>query len=143
VAARTESDEHYVLDLCDRVLGQVASRQHRFEWLRGDFSDKRQSRSYLPVDGYWEGLSLVVEFAERQHSESVPLFDRRETVSGVSRGEQRRIYDQRRVELVPAHGLTLVVIPSSAFTLRRGKIVRNVARDTRTVHTMLRSRGIG
>ena len=34
--ARAESDEAYVLDLCDAILGEPASRQHRFDWLVGD-----------------------------------------------------------------------------------------------------------
>jgi hypothetical protein len=129
MAKRTESDEFYVLDLADRVLGASASRQHRFEWLRGDFSEKRQTSSYLPVDGYWEELKLVVEYAERQHNEPVKLFDQRDTVSGVSRGIQRRIYDERRVELIPINGLDLVVIPAAAFELKSNKIVRFPERD--------------
>src|SRR5215211_1798560 len=33
---RAASDEAYVIDLCDEILGERALRQHRFEWLRGD-----------------------------------------------------------------------------------------------------------
>jgi hypothetical protein len=137
MASRSENDEFYVLDLCDEVLGKSALRQHRFEWLRGDFSAQRGARSYLPVDGYWPDLKLVVEFAERQHTEVVAIFDRRDTVSGVTRGEQRKIYDQRRVDLVPANGLRLVTIPASAFALRRGKIQRDPARDIDVVRQLL------
>ena len=141
MAARTESDEYYVLDLCDQVLGSKALRQHRFEWLRGDFSSKRGSLSYLPVDGYWPDLALVVEYAERQHTDAIQLFDQRQTVSGVARGEQRRIYDQRRVELVPANGLLLVVIPASSFVLRRGRILRDPAANLTIVTDVLRNAG--
>ena len=137
MAKRTESDEFYVLDLADRVLKATASRQHRFEWLRGDFSVKRQTFSYLPVDGYWEDLKLVVEYAERQHNEPVKLFDQRDTVSGVSRGIQRRIYDDRRVELIPINGLNLVVIPATAFELKSKKIVRHRERDFQIVREFL------
>jgi hypothetical protein len=137
MANRTESDEFYVLDLADRVLRATASRQHRFEWLRGDFSVKRQTFSYLPVDGYWEDLKLVVEYAERQHDEPVKLFDQRDTVSGVSRGAQRRIYDDRRVELIPINGLSLVVIPATAFELKRKKIVRVPEQDLLVVGRFL------
>lgn len=97
MASRSECDEHYVLDLCEEILGIPASRQQRFDWLRGDLSLKRGSYSYLPVDGYCASLNLVVEYAERQYTESVKLFDRRATISGMSRGEQRLIYYQRRV----------------------------------------------
>jgi len=139
---RSDSDEHYVLDLAEEVLASRASRQHRFEWLRGDYSEKRGTHSYLPVDGYWEEFKLVIEYAERQHSESVKLFDQRATVSGVSRGEQRRIYDQRRVELVPANGLTLLVVPAASFVAKRGKILRDRDRDLEVVRERLRLVGI-
>ncbi|MHC5795329.1 hypothetical protein ACVXZ4_04150 [Lacisediminihabitans sp. FW035] len=119
------------------MLGIPASRQHRFEWLRGDFSEKKQSYSYLPVDGYWESLALVVEYAERQHSEPVKKFDARDTVSGVTRGIQRRIYDQRRVDLLPRNGLRLLVIPARVFELKRGKIVRDWDRDIEAVRGIL------
>ena len=83
----------------------------------------------LPVDGYWPDLELVVEFQEEQHSQPSPFFDRRQTVSGVSRGEQRRLYDVRKCSLIPERGLRLVVIEKSAFTVRSRRIVRDRERD--------------
>lgn len=83
--SRSNSDESYVIDLCDEILKQMAFRQHRFDFLRGDSGAK------LPVDAYYPSLNLVIEFKERQHTEEVKLFDKRQTVSGVGRGEQRRI----------------------------------------------------
>lgn len=103
-------DEAYILDLCDEILGQICSRQHRFPFLIGD-----SSRS-LPVDGYYADLDLVIEYRERQHTESVPFFDKKQTASGVSRGEQRRIYDQRRRDVLPQHGIRLVELNVSEFT---------------------------
>jgi hypothetical protein len=60
------------------------------------------------VGGFWPALELVVEFQEEQHSKPSPFFERRQTVSGVGRGEQRRLYDERRRLLIPKHGLRLV-----------------------------------
>jgi hypothetical protein len=95
--SRADSDEHYLIDICDRVLGRTALRQHRFDFLVGD--PGRSGRcARLPVDAWYPDLKLVIEVMEVQHSEAVPLFDRRQTVSGVARGEQRRIYDRRRAE---------------------------------------------
>lgn len=122
---RSTSDEHYVLDLCDEVLGTRGLTQSTFEWLRGDPSPKRPLGTKLPVDAYWPALALVVEFQEEQHSQPSPFFDRRQTVSGVGRGEQRRLYDARKRELVPMHALRLVVIEKSAFFVRSKRIVRN------------------
>jgi len=107
-------DEDYILDLCDEVLGLVASRQHRFDFLRGD-PGKRGIGTKLPVDAYYEKIRLVVEYRERQHNESVKFFDKRETVSGISRGEQRAKYDQRRREVLPQHGIELVELACDDF----------------------------
>ncbi|MGL5827697.1 MAG: hypothetical protein ACRCYU_23255 [Nocardioides sp.] len=109
---RAVSDEFYVIDLCDEVLGKTALRQHRFAGLVGDPSPKTGRTAGLPVDAYWPTRDLVVEFYERQHSDAVPFFDKpdRLTVSGVSRGEQRALYDERRRQLVPQQGIRLVVI---------------------------------
>lgn len=139
VAKRVESDEHYVLDLCDEVLGATGDRQARFDWLRGDVSPSSGRSARLPVDGYWPANALVVEFQEKQHTESVPIFDRRATVSGIPRGEQRRLYDQRKAELIPPHGLRLVVIHKSEFEVRRDRIVRDHDRDVAVVRHRLES----
>jgi hypothetical protein len=136
---RSASDEFYVLDLADDVLGCPASRQHRFEWLRGDFSEKRGSYSHLPVDGFWESLNLVVEFAERQHTQAVNLFDKRRPVSGslveCSGASTTSVAQNwcRRTDW-PA------VIPARAFVLKRKKIVRVYERDVEVVDRILAAR---
>lgn len=137
MASRADSDEHYVLDLCDEALGVVGCRQQRFDWLRGDPSPTRPRGSTLPVDGYWPDLGLVVEFQEEQHSQPSPFFDRRQTVSGVGRGQQRRLYDERKRAVIPEHGLRLVVIEKSAFTMRSKRIARDRTRDLAVVREHL------
>lgn len=124
---RANSDEFYVIDLCDEVLGEQGLRQYRFDWLRGD-PGRSGATVALPVDAYYPDHRLVVEYRERQHDEPVPHFDKpdRLTVSGISRGEQRRRYDQRREELIPANLLRLVVIgPSDLASDRRGRLRRD------------------
>lgn len=137
MAGRAGSDEHYILDLCDEVLGIPGRRQERFDWLRGDPSPTRTRGATLPVDGYWPGLRLVVEFQEEQHKQPSPFFDRRQTVSGVGRGEQRRLYDARKRTLISEHGLRLIVIEKSAFTLRSRRIARYRTRDIAVVRQHL------
>ena len=73
-----------MIDLCDEILGLKAIRQYTFPFLVGD-SGRR-----LPVDAFYEPHNLVVEYRESQHTEAVPFFDRKLTVSGCYRGEQRR-----------------------------------------------------
>lgn len=137
MVGRADSDEHYVLDLCDHVLGTVGRRQATFDWLRGDPSVARPLGTKLPVDGYWRDVDLVVEFQEEQHSSPSPFFDRRQTVSGVGRGEQRRLYDERKKVLVPQHGLRLVVIEKASFVIRSKRIVRDRERDLAVVRDQL------
>src|SRR6516165_8412984 len=95
-------DEDYIIGLCNRVLGQEAKRHCCFDYLRGDTGRR------LPVDAYYPELKLVIEYREIQHDEPHKFFDRRFTVSGVHRGEQRALYDQRRRDVLPKHGITLV-----------------------------------
>lgn len=48
----------------------------------------------------------------------------------MPRGQQRRIYDQRRRELIPEHNLRLIVIAASALACdRRGRLLRDRAGD--------------
>lgn len=129
------SDEDYVIDLCDEVLGRPSKRQHRFSFLRGD------SGTPLPVDAYYADLKLVVEYRERQHTQSVPHFDKphKLTVSGVPRGEQRRMYDQRRRDVLPRWGIRLVEIEYSELSSRSsGRLVRDRPADRSVIEHHLR-----
>ena len=121
---RKDSDESYVIDLCDEILNRKSLRQHRFDFLKGD------SGVPLPVDAYYPDLKLVIEYRERQHTEEVKFFNRRQTVSGVNRGEQRKIYDQRRREVLPEHGITLIEIGYEDFEHDLSKrLLRNAEND--------------
>lgn len=135
--AKTSSkvnDEQYVLDLCDKVLGIKSARQHRFDFLIGDSGVK------LPVDSFYPTLNLVIEYRERQHTESVGFFDKPErmTVSGVHRGEQRRVYDERRRKILPEHNIELIEISYNDFNYDRQKrIIRNPEKDGEVIRHKL------
>lgn len=125
---RRRSDESYVIDLCDEVLKLKALRQHRFDFLLGDSGTK------LPVDAYYPSLNLVIEFKERQHTEEVKFFDVRQTVSGVGIGEQRKLYDQRRRDELPKHGIKLIELDYSDFEHTRSKkLLRNKEKDLKVI----------
>ena len=129
---RRQSDESYVVDLCDEVLQLKALRQYRFDFLRGDAGTK------LPVDAYYPSLNLVVEFRERQHTEEVRFFDRRQTVSLIGRGEQRKLYDQRRRDILPKHGIALVELDYELFEhARNKKLIRNKESDLKVIKSAL------
>ncbi len=130
-----QKDEAYIIDLCDEVLNQKASRQHRFGFLLGD------AGTSLPVDAYYKSFNLVVEYREKQHTEPVKLFDKtnRLTVSNVHRGEQRKIYDQRRRDILPKHGIELIEISYTFFNFDRNKkIIRDRNNDLKVISNLLR-----
>lgn len=126
-------DEVYVIDLCDEILGIKASRQHCFDFLRGDSLNGKRGKK-LCVDAYYESKNLVIEYNEKQHTEDVAFFDRKKTISGVTRKVQRKIYDERRKILLPQHGINLVVISYSDFEYdKRKKIIRNKTNDLKVI----------
>ncbi|MDA1387547.1 MULTISPECIES: hypothetical protein [Glycomyces] len=136
--SRVDSDEAYVLDLCDEVLGSAGLRQHRFDWLVGD-PDGQGRRVQLPVDGYWPEHRLVIEYQERRHEEPVAHFDKpdRPTVSGVHRGVQRARYDARRRTEIPAHGLRLVEIRHTDLAAGPRGLHRERVADLKVVGSLL------
>jgi len=137
---KKDPDEKYVIDLFDQVLELKSSRQHKFEFLKGDPNSKGIS-ALLPVDAYYEDLNLVVEYRERQHTEDVRFFDKpnKITVSGVNRGEQRKIYDQRRREVLPKKGIELIEISYDDFNHDSQKrILRDKTHDLEVVKKRLK-----
>jgi hypothetical protein len=129
-------DETYIIDMCDDVLRLRASRGHTFDFLLGD-PTRRGTRARLPVDAYYPALKLVVEYHERQHGEPVSFFDRRIVSSGITRGEQRRKYDLRRREILPANGIVLLEFSYQEFEHTASKRLRRVAVDHEVVRVKL------
>jgi hypothetical protein len=141
--SRSDRDEHYVIDLCDDVLGIRASRQHRFKFLVGDPGPSGACRP-LPIDAYYEPLRLAVEYRERQHSEAVRFWDRKPTLSGCSRGEQRRLYDERRRIELPHHGIRLVELDYGMFKHdTRKRLRRDRTDDVAVIRSKLMSCSVG
>jgi hypothetical protein len=134
-------DEHYIIDICDRVLGLNAKRQARFDFLRGDPSEDGRC-AMLPVDAYYgmNGFKLVIEYRERQHTEVVEFFDRKQTISQCGRGEQRRRYDQRRRDVLPKHGIVLIELGYDLFAHdSKKRLKRDEKADERVVREKLAS----
>ncbi|WP_339697350.1 hypothetical protein [uncultured Marixanthomonas sp.] len=130
---KKQSDEAYIIGLCDEVLKVKGLRQYRFEFLRGDTGVK------LPVDVYYPSLNLVIEYYERQHTEQVNFFDKRITSTGITRGEQRKKYDQLRKTELPKHSIKLIVLDYSNFQHTRNKrLVRCKKEDLEVVNLKLK-----
>lgn len=106
------------------------------ELLTAEVSSTASGRK-LPVDAYYPELALVIEYHERQHREAVPFFDCRTTVSGVPRGVQRAIYDQRRRDVLPQHGIQLVEFSVKEFARRGRRLKRCEVEDIEVIRLRL------
>lgn len=102
----------YILDLLAEILGEVPETEKRYPWALGDRSEKTGREVQLPFDAVWESRKLIVEVDEDQHRKAVAFWDKphRLTVSGVDRGEQRRIYDHRKRAAARSQGYVVVEI---------------------------------
>ncbi|MDP9050517.1 MAG: hypothetical protein M3O31_07305 [Acidobacteriota bacterium] len=124
-----------MIDLCDHALGRTAIRQHRFNFLLGD-PGKSGRRVRLPVDAYYSELNLVIEYREIQHFQETYM-DRRFTCSGMSRGEQRKVYDQRRRTDLPKYGTQVIELSFYDFEHTRGRLSRDSVRDEAIIRDRL------
>jgi hypothetical protein len=129
-------DEYYVINLCDDIIKEKASRQHRFDFLLGD-PNKKGKRAKLPVDAYYEKHNLVIEYRERQHTESVSIMDNKITISNVDRKEQRKIYDKRREEMLPKNGIKFIIISYSDFNFDNKKRIKRGQDDKAIIKKLL------
>jgi hypothetical protein len=134
-----KEDQNYVVDLCDAVLGLVGHRDcYKLDFLRGDPGKNGKCR-ILPVDAYYPDLRLVIEYRELQHSEPVAIMDRRPTVSGCSRGEQRKIYDERRRKVLSQMGYPLVEFDYTMFAHNaRKRLRRDRTADLKVIQSKLK-----
>jgi hypothetical protein len=86
-------------------------------------------------------LKLAIEYRELQHTEDVSFFDKPDviTISGVHRGEQRKIYDNRRREVLPQNGIALIEISYSEFNYDKQKrVIRNYKNDIQHIDSILK-----
>jgi len=146
IAIRLNSDETYVIGLCDKALGLTADRQKRFDFLVGDLHKNGKTQTLLPVDAYYEELQLVVEYKEIQNLKPIVNReknfdeDEEENTKTVSRDEQRRIYDERRAKVLPENDISLVVISYSDFDYDdKNKIIREELSDLKIVQEALKN----
>lgn len=73
MAARSASDEHYVLDMCDEMLGTAYQRQATFDWLRCDPPPNRPLVTLTDAAALNEGAFGKLTEALTRESEFVRL----------------------------------------------------------------------
>ena len=133
------SDEFYVLGLCDEVLEQKSMRQHRFKVLVGDLHKDGRARTMLPLDAFYEKSSLVIEYDPKFSEEDSDEKLERKTNSGISRREQREIYDKRKTDVLKDRGIGLLRICYSDFENDEdNKIIRNEDANMEIIHALLK-----
>lgn len=141
IQKRENSDEYYVLNLCDELLNEKASRQYTFPFLLGDFHKDKISRTKLPLDAYYHSLNLVIEYRVKQQMEEVSETNKPavKTISGVSRSEQRKIYDQRKKDVLLRKNINYIEINYYAFEYdSQMMIIRNTEKDTEILKEILK-----
>ncbi|MFT6857062.1 MAG: hypothetical protein ACJA0X_003049 [Cyclobacteriaceae bacterium] len=135
----SESDEHYLINLCDELLAAKASRHHCFSFILGDYHKDGRTRSELPVDAYYEIHNLVIEFLKSD--EAIP-FDRpsHKTISGVTRSKQRAIYTERKKNGLIAKGVNFIEIEYASFdNNEEGMLVREKEKDQNIMRDFLKN----
>ena len=61
-----------------------------------------------------------------------------QTVCGIDRGEQRKLYDQKRRDLLPKHDIILIELNYSDYEHTKGKkLVRNREDDFKVIKEKL------
>lgn len=115
-AARENSDEFYILNLCDELLKEKASRKHTFSFLLGDMHKRGKTRTKLPLAAFYEDANLVIEFLEKENTTEAYLNKQQViTSSGITRGEQIIRYNKRRRDVLEKKKINLIEIDYSLF----------------------------
>jgi hypothetical protein len=129
------------VSLLTELLDEPPQQEARFGWAVGDVSPRTGRAVQLPFDAYWRSRNLLVEIDEDQHSTPTPHFDKPDvlTVSGVHRGDQRRLYDARKRAAARDAGFTLIEIP---WPRRPPPGHRDRAEDLATVRLILEIAGV-
>ena len=140
IEIRENSDEFYILNLCDELLKEKASRKHTFSFLFGDMHKKGKTRTKLPLAAFYEEANLVIEFSEKQnktkeHLEKLDVM----TVSGITRGEQIIKYNKRRKDVLEKKDINLIEIDYSLFECdNKYNLSREKDKDVRLLKNILK-----
>ena len=122
------SDEFYLVNLCDELLNEKASRKHTFDTLVGRLHKRGKGRTKLPLDAYYEDLKLVIEFFEKNDSEETD-----------DRAAQRKFYDQRKKDALKKKEISIVDINYALFECdEHGRLIRDKEKDCRVLRNVLK-----
>lgn len=127
------SDENYLLDMADELLGQKASRKHTFDTLVGNLHKRGKGRTKLPLDAFYKDLKLVIEFFQKE--KNFEDLDEKEQ----ARVTQIKYYDQLKKEAVLNKSFRYMKINYAQFECNENeKLVRNTENDTIVLKEILK-----
>ncbi|WP_162819720.1 hypothetical protein [Kordia sp. SMS9] len=127
------SDENYLLDVCDELLAQKASRKHTFDTLVGNLHKRGKGRTKLPLDAYYKDSKLVIEFFQKE--KNFEDLDEKEQ----ARVTQIKYYDELKKEAVLNKRFRYMKINFAQFECdENGKLIRNTENDTTVLKEMLK-----
>ena len=137
ISRRESSDEYYLIGLVNELLGTRASHQHTFDFLLGDYHKNGKTRTELPLDAYYADQNIVIEFLDKNNSESVN--QDKMTISGVKRSEQRGIYRQRKQGILKANDINLIEVDYALFECdTEQNLSRNKEKDVKLLKEILK-----
>jgi hypothetical protein len=123
------SDEFYLVNLCDELLNEKASRKHTFDTLVGRLHKKGKMRTKLPLDAYYKDLKLVIEF-----------FEKKETEESDEREAQRKFYDQRKKDVLQKKEISLIEINYALFECNENdRLIRDKEKDSKVLKGILKN----
>ena len=134
------SDEYYILNLCDELLKEKASRKHTFATLVGDMHKKGKTRTKLPIAAFYDNANLAIEFLEKQNTTETYLEKLNVmTVSGITRGEQIIRYNKKRRDILEKKSINLIEIDYSLFICdNKNNLSREKEKDVRLLKNILK-----
>lgn len=139
-ARRENSDEFYILDLCDELLNEKASRKHTFASLLGDRHKKGKTKTKLPIAAFYKDANLAIEFLDKPNKTEAQLEQLNTmTVSGITRAEQIVKYNKRRREILEKKSINLVEIDYTLFESdNKLNLSRNKDKDRTVLKKLLK-----
>jgi hypothetical protein len=126
-----------LVGLCNEILKEKAVHQYSFNFLLGDLHKDGKRRTRLPLDAFYFGLNMAIEFYEKgdEDSDDAKVI----TVSNVKRSEQRKIYAQRKRDVLKEKGIGLIEMDYDEFECdKENKLVRNKEADIKLLREILK-----
>ena len=134
-------DDDYLIELCDDILNKKSQKQFTFDDLLGDYHKDGISQTKLPLDAYYQDINLVVEVVNKRSVVLKNTIDKSQkiTVSGVTREEQRKVYQERKRTFLEEKDVKVFEINFALFeTDESNRLIKNKENDKALLKELLK-----